>query len=133
MVTEALEQFIGHIAVRERYGVRVLQSDSLLVRVVLAGGVPIQVEDFRRGHPDFAANGSVEVLSEHTPVEAGHSSIDQRNQRGGQQSRLMEAAPHTLRAAKDGWSPSIDPMIEEHRTPSLLLCLKDPTNVPVGS
>jgi len=77
MLTQSGKQIVVYILGGEGDGVCIFECDSLGLRVKLARGVVGKGFDLLSGDSELAAHGSVDVLSKLTPIERGHTTIQQ--------------------------------------------------------
>ena len=87
MATQPREELVGGIASRDGHGVPVLQRHPLRFGVEGARRVLREGQDLLGGEPQLAADGSVDVLSELTTIEAGHPPVQQRHEAPVEQAR----------------------------------------------
>jgi hypothetical protein len=105
MRAQPLEQCVVHvvrIAACQRHCVGVGERHTLariertVARELADDGVELLVRE-----SSFAADGSVDVLSEETPVVRGNPAIDERLELHVDQAELPERAPHATHATKE--------------------------------
>jgi len=82
VLLHSAEELVVNVAVGEGDGVGVFEGGPIRVSVMGTVRVVLQVEDLPVGRSQFAADRSVEVISEDAAVEHRHPSIDQRRQDG---------------------------------------------------
>ena len=77
---KAFKELVGHVQVGDRDAVGILQCNFLALLEQIAGGVIRNRQHLFFGEPQFAANGSVDILSEDATIQCRHSTIDQGRQ-----------------------------------------------------
>jgi hypothetical protein len=114
------ERVVGVVGVtageRHRVGVRerraLARIEGAVARDLADDRVQLVVRDTR-----FAADGSVDVLSEDAAVVRGDATVDERLELEIDQPELTQRAPHPAHAAEERGEASIDEMVEEGGAP----------------
>ena len=125
MAPHAIEQFVADISPRDGYGIGVFEGGSLTIAIKRTVGVVREIEDFFIAEAQFAAHGSVDVLSKRAIIQRGDAAVQQCLEGSVDEARLINSAPHGTDTSKNRAPARIEKMVQKRRSPFPGLCIED--------
>lgn len=108
MLAQPFEQRVVDVEMRQRHAVRVLERHAFDFIEDVRKRRLHDGEQFFPRDLQLAADGSVDVLSKRTAIVRGDAPVEECAQRGREEARTIDAAPHAADGPKNRRAPRVD-------------------------